>query len=149
MNNLGIIELMRGDSFSSPIVINIGSKLYPNYYKLQGTDKLYFGLMEPNQAFEDAVMKKRFTIADPTDSEGNTLLVINPKDTEKLLVGKYYYMIKLVVTDAFGNEQVRTVVPPTLFWLLGNNPTKQKVPYFKDGEDEVPDRIIFEGGEIV
>lgn len=143
----GIINLMRGDSFTTPIFINIGSKLSPRYYKLSATDKLYFALMEPNQAFEDAVLKKVFDFTSPQDSEGNTLLTLKPTDTEKLLVGKYYYMIKLRAIDAFGQESVRTIVNPTLFWLEGNNVKQKSEPYYDKGQYEI-DRVILEGGEI-
>lgn len=120
----GIIRLMRGDSFSTPIHINIGTKLDPVYRSLTANDVLYFGLMEPNQAFEDAVLKKKFTFLDEKDDKGNTLLILDPKDTEKLLVGKYYYMIKLRTIDKPEHEIVTTIVPPTLFWLEGTNPTQ-------------------------
>ena len=151
MNNVeynGIITLMRGDSLTTPIYVNIGTKLSPNYYNLKSDDKLYFGLMEPNQSFEDAVLKKAYDFTSPQDTKGNTLLMLKPKDTEKLLVGKYYYMIKLKTTDVFGQEVVRTIVPPTLFWLEGNNVKVEEEPYYDKGKYEV-DRIIFEGGEII
>lgn len=143
----GIINLMRGDSFTTPILINIGTVLSPQYYTLRETDKLYFGLMEPNQAFEDAVVKKVFDFTSPQDGEGNTLLMLKPTDTEKLLVGKYYYMIKLRTIDAFGQEAVRTVIKPTLFWLEGNNVAQIDEPYYEQGHYEI-DRIILDGGEI-
>lgn len=151
MNNVeynGIITLMRGDSLTTPIYVNIGTKLSPKYYNLTSTDKLYFGLMEPNQAFEDAVLKKTFDFTSPQDGKGNTLLILKPTDTERLLVGKYYYMIKLKTIDIFGQEVVRTIVPPTLFWLEGNNVKTEEEPYYNEGKYEV-DKIIFEGGEII
>lgn len=144
----GIVTLIRGDTLITPIYVNIGTKLSPKYYKLNLSDKLYFGLMEPNQSFEDAVLKKTFDFTSPQDAEGNTLLILKPSDTEKLLVGKYYYMIKLRTTDMFGQEIVRTIVPPTLFWLEGNNVKVEEEPYYNQGKYEI-DKIIFEGGEIV
>ena len=143
----GIITLMRGDSFTTPIYVNIGDKISPKYYKLSPTDKLYFALMEPNQAFEDAVLKKVFDFTSPQDNDGNTLLRLEPKDTEKLLVGKYYYMIKLRVMDMFGQESVKTIVKPTLFWLEGNNVIQEEEPYYDKGHYEI-DRVIIDGGEI-
>jgi hypothetical protein len=103
--------------------------------------------MEPNQAFEDAVLKKVFDFTSPQDNEGNTLLMLTPNDTEKLLVGKYYYMIKLRSIDNFGQEMVKTIVRPTLFWLEGNNVKIEKEPYYDKGHYEF-DRIILDGGEI-
>ena len=143
----GIINLMRGDSFTTPIYVNIGSKLSPRYYKLGPMDKLYFGLMEPNKAFEEAIVKKVFDFTSPQDSDGNTLLTLKPTDTEKLLVGKYYYMIKLRSVDTFNQETVRTIVKPTLFWLEGNNVTYKEKPYWDKGEYDI-EKVIFDGGEI-
>lgn len=142
-----IITLMRGDSYTAPIYINIGTKLDPKLYRLGATDKLYFGLMEPNQAFEDAILKKTFDCTSPQDSSGNTLLMLTPSDTEKLLVGKYYYMIKLLTIDAFGQEAVRTIIKPTLFWLEGNNVKHEPLPYYDRGQYDI-DRVVYEGGEI-
>lgn len=144
----GIINLMRGDSFTTPIYINVGSKLSPKYYTLGPTDKLYFGLMEPNQAFEDAVLKKVIDFTADTDKDGNPLLRLNPIDTERLLVGKYYYMVKLRTIDAFGQEVVRTIVSPTLFWLQGNNVEPEDDVYYADDKYNI-EKVIFEGGEIV
>ena len=77
----GIIYLFRGDSYTNPIIINVGTKLNPINYQLKQGDSLYFGLMEPNQSFEEAVLKKKYTYLNDTDSKGNTLLKIEPKDT--------------------------------------------------------------------
>ncbi len=143
----GIINLMRGDSFTTPIYVNLGTKLSPRYYKLGPLDKLYFGLMEPNQAFEDAVLKKVFDYTSPQDADGNTLLMLTPTDTEKLLVGQYYYMIKLRTIDMFGQEMVRTVVNPTIFWLNGNNVEQKEESYYDKGHYEI-DRVVLDGGEI-
>ena len=151
MNNVqenGIITLMRGDSFSTPIYINIGTKLVPEYYTLTPNDRLYFGLMEPSQAFEDAVLKRVFDFTDERDVNNNTLLKLRPQDTEKLLVGKYYYMIKLRSIEVDGEETVKTVVPPTLFWLEGNNVKIEEEKYYQKGHYEI-ERIIIEGGEIL
>lgn len=143
----GIITLMRGDSLTTPIYINVGTKLQPKHIKLTENDKLYFGLMEPGQAFEDAVMKKVFDHTSPTDDDGNTLLILQPQDTEKLLVGKYYYMIKLRSVNSWGQEMVRTIVPSTLFWLEGNNPEQNSDKYYEQGKYDV-EHLILEGGEF-
>ena len=142
----GIITLMRGDSFSMPIRINLGTNITPYIYKLESNDKLYFALMEPNQAFEDAVMKKVYTHLSDTDEDGNILLVIDPKDTEQLLVGKYYYMIKLRMF-VHGKEVVKTIIPPTLFWLQGNNPKPMSEGYVDKNPLDI-DHLIYNGEKI-
>lgn len=143
----GIVMLMRGDTLVLPIHINIGTKLAPRYKSLQPSERLYFGLMEPHQAFEDAVLKKVLDHTSDTDGDGNPLLVLNPKDTEKLSVGKYYYMIKLRTIDTFGQEVVRTIVSPTLFWLEGNNVAPQEDAYYTKGKYNI-DRVEIDGGEV-
>lgn len=143
----GIINLMRGDSFTTPIIVNIGTKLNPIIYNLLPSDRLYFGLMEPNQAFEDAILKKVYDFTSPKDDNGNILLTLKPSDTEKLSVGQYYYMIKLRTIDNFGQECVRTIVNPTIFWLEGNNVSQKCEPYYEKGDYEIT-RVIFDGGEI-
>lgn len=144
----GIVELMRGDTLIMPIYINAGTKLCPKHRPLAATERLYFALMEPNQAFEDAVLKKVIDFTADTDKDGNPLLRLNPSDTERLLVGKYYYMIKLRTIDAFGQEVVRTIVSPTLFWLQGNNVEPKDDVYYDDDKYDI-EKVIFEGGEIL
>lgn len=143
----GIIRLMRGDTLTTPIRVNIGTAMNPVYKKLDSNDNIYFALMEPNQAFEDAVLKKRYDWTSDTDSEGNVLLKLDSQDTQQLLVGKYYYMIKFRSVDEFGQEVVKTIVPPTLFWLEGNNPHQEETPYWKKGKYDI-DEVVFEGGQI-
>lgn len=143
----GIITLMRGDTLTTPIYVNIGTKLKPKYKKLAENEKLYFALMEPNQAFEDAVLKKVYDYLSDTDKDGNVLLKLYPQDTEKLLVGKYYYMIKLRTFDAWDQEVVRTIVQPTLFWLDGNNPERAEPRRHEQGKYLI-DHVILEGGEL-
>ena len=108
--------------------------------------KLHLVIRTP-QAFEDAVIKKVFDATSLTDADGNTLLVLQPQDTEKLLVGKYYYMIKLRSVDSWGQEMVRTIVPSTLFWLEGNNPVQDDGKYYEQGKYDV-EHVILEGGEV-
>lgn len=149
ISNNGIINLMRGDSFTTPITVNVGTKLNPIMYNLLPNDKLYFGLMEPNQAFEDAVLKKVYDFTSPRDDDGNVLLTLTPSDTEKLSVGQYYYMIKLRTVDNFGQECVRTIVNPTIFWLNGNNPIIDTEDAYYEQDNYVVKKVIFEGGEII
>ena len=139
----GIITLTRGDTLTTPIRVNIGTKLDPVYKRLEETDTLYFAIMEPKQAFEDAVVKKVYNQNSATDEEGNVLLKLKSSDTEKLLVGKYYYTVKLRGYDEYGEEYVRTIVPNTLFWLEGNNPIPDKIDYYEKGKYQV-DEVINE-----
>lgn len=144
----GIITLMRGDSFSFPVYINEGSIVDPEYRGLTVHDVIYFGVMEPGQAFEDAVLKKRVNIEGPLTTDGQAIINITPDDTLNLLVGKYYYMIKLKTVDEYGLETVRTLVKPTLFWLEGNNRVYNDNISVQQITNSI-DRVIFDGGEII
>jgi hypothetical protein len=154
MNNMrvepenGIVTLMRGDTFVLPVHINDGTKLEPKYRSLSPTERLYFGLMEPGKAFENAVVKKVVEHYSETDKDGNPLVILQPKDTEKLLCGKYYYTIKLRTINEQGIDVVKTIVPSTLFFLMGNNPVESEKQYYQEGKYDVT-AADFEGGEIV
>ena len=151
----GIIHLLRGDTYESPIIINLGTKLKPDIYTLNDNDKLYFGLMEPNKAFENAIVKKTFTNMSDTDEDGNILLVLNPEDTLNLLVGKYFYMIKLKIVKDDGRTVVKTIVPPTQFFITGNNVYEPECDIITTSKPVSNDmifdeaNIVFEGGELM
>ena len=64
INNMGIIKMFRGDSFSVVPFINNSTEMIDDKYEITANDTIYFGLMECNQRFEDAILKKVYTIAD-------------------------------------------------------------------------------------
>jgi len=109
ISNNGIIVINRGDTFSMPISINIGTDANPDYYILTGEDKIYFSICEPNQDFNDGVVRKILTAADET-SEGDLELVLQPSDTQNILPGTYYYEVKLRIVN-IENDIVKTIIP--------------------------------------
>lgn len=117
-SNSSIITHHRGDTLYQPIFINIGTYTRPVRYCLQPGDRLYFGLMEPNTYFEYSILKKYFDFNSPRNAMGDTLLILDPKDTEFLVPGTYYYEIKLQQFDEFGKEYISTIVPKTLFYII-------------------------------
>lgn len=60
MINNNIITINRGDTFIFPLYINNGSNISPNNLELTDKMTLYVGVMEPNQPFENAIIKKRY-----------------------------------------------------------------------------------------
>ena len=105
----GIIRVNRGDNFELPIIINIGTQLLPIDYKFSENDILYLGIMEPNQLFEEAILKKKLTHAD-VDSEGNMIAKFEPNDTVCLIPGLYYYQIKAKIYKEEKNDyEIKTV----------------------------------------
>jgi len=111
-----IIMINRGDTYSFDL--NIADDASPDgRYILKEDDVLYFGVMEPNQLFEDALIKKRFTKED-CDDAGNFIIKLNPADTIDLYPGVYYYAIKLhhlVNNEEEYIDEVVTVIKKTKF----------------------------------
>lgn len=114
----GIITVNRGDSFDLPIVLNMGSSMEYSAYMMTNKDTVYLGVMEPNQPFENALIRKKLRFED-LDENGNIVFKFKTKDTEYLMPGKYYYQVKLqtICDDATGEYDVETVVDKTLFYI--------------------------------
>ena len=93
MTKNNIIILNRGDTYEFALTIADDAS-EGGCYRLQGDDAVYFGIMDPHQPFEDALVKKRFT-AEDLDEQGNLTIVLEPEDTLDLLPGTYYYAVKL------------------------------------------------------
>lgn len=110
----GIISINRGDNFTINVFVNIGTVLEPMQYKLQGEDKLYFALCEPNQPFECALIRKVFT-EENLDADNNIDMNFIPEDTEHLLPGTYYYTIKLYRA---AEDLVDTIINKTKFIIM-------------------------------
>lgn len=88
-----IIVLNRGDSY--PFTFYIEDENSSNgVYLLKDDDTVYFGVMDPHQPFENALIRKKYT-AEDMDSAGNINIEITPDDTIDLFPGVYYYSIKL------------------------------------------------------
>lgn len=113
-----VITVTRGDYFSFSVELKKGRFPNEEVYVLSDDDVLFFGLMEPNQPFEKAILKKQFHY-DDYDVEGGTLkIVINPEDTIGLIPGVYYYQIKVLYKDDGGTTHVDTVVQKTKFIIV-------------------------------
>lgn len=129
ISNNQIITITRGDTASFTITINLGTELCPIIYDLLENDKVYFGIMEPNCPFEHAIVKKvfgsdDFVRVDPeTGEEAHYLQVtFKSEDTEFLLPGNYYYMIKLFrpanPLDIKDVDKIDTIVTKHKFVIL-------------------------------
>ena len=89
------ISLNRGDSALLTLDINAGNELYPVEFILGDKDCLYMAIEEPNQPFENAIVKKVINNSNTIkDKDGNIIIEIKPDDTVCLLPGLYYYEIK-------------------------------------------------------
>ena len=111
-----VITMNRGDSLLYPIFINAGTKLLPIRYTLGAGDTLYVGISEPNQKWEDALIKKVYTEAD-LNQYGDVDLKLVPEDTEHVLPGLYYYEAKLVHESEEGTI-VTTIIPKKKLYIV-------------------------------
>jgi len=113
----GIITMSRGDTWSTQIFVNLGTELVPIGYDLKEGEYLYFGLMEPHQPFEFALVRKRLDASDKVGEDaGYYEIRFDSKDTVALLPGTYYYEVKLArIEDETGKELIDTIIPRTKF----------------------------------
>ena len=111
-----IIEITRGDSFMYPLFINVGTEMCPDRYLLKDGDTVYFAVMEPNQKFEDAILKKVYTATDEETPDGDLIIKLNSEDTQHLHSGKYYYTVKVRFSDS--ELPVQTIIENREFWIL-------------------------------
>ena len=114
-----IIVINRGDTYEFTLNIEDENSVSGNY-RLVDDDVVYFGIMDPHQMFEDALVKKRYTVDDYISDEADLLTItIKPEDTIDLIPGKYYYAIKLKMDhlDEDGNEvnKVITIINKSKF----------------------------------
>lgn len=114
-----IITMTRGDTFSTPLFINSGKALSPIRYTLVEGDEVFLALMEPNQPFEKAILKKRYDYENLND-HGDVVIKIEHNDTRCLLPGKYFYQIKAKIHDETSEDgyRVNTVVNKTIWNIL-------------------------------
>ena len=118
IGNDGSIRVTRGDSFSATLFINQGTEFVPMRYVVGDNDTVYFGVMEPNQKFEDAVIRKKWTYDTGLINQfGDLMITLTSDDTILLHPGKYYYQIKMKYQTKDG-EKVTSVTPSTEFWVL-------------------------------
>lgn len=116
----GIIQMNRGDSCTFNIELNAGSTTNPDIVKLTNKyDSVYFGIIEPKKKFEGAIVRKTFNIND-INEDGTIAVKLEPKDTQLLVPGIYYYEVKVELIDirVRGKTTVYTVVPRTKFIIM-------------------------------
>ena len=115
--NKSYLEVVRGDTFYMPLVLNSGTREYFEPYVLGNCDHLYIGIMKPGQPFEHATVRCALDCHSPRDSFGNSVFKLNHEDTKNLEPGKYYMTIKFV-----HNDDVTTLINQKLFYVTGSPP---------------------------
>ena len=82
--------------------------------KLDENDRVYFGIMAPNKSFDEAILKKEFTVADVTP-DGYINVKLLPEDTINLESGVYYYSVKALYMLGDNDVRISTLVDKTKF----------------------------------
>lgn len=113
-----VITMTRGDYLSFSVELKTGRFPNETYYTLSEGDVLFFGLMEPNQPFEKAFLKKEYGYNDYDMEHGTLKIVLNPEDTIELVPGTYFYQIKVLYKDEAGITHVDTVIQKTRFNIV-------------------------------
>lgn len=116
-----IITMNRADTFKFPFTITIGNAVNYFIYDMVEGDKLYLAVLEPNQKWENALIKKVYTSKDYNIENQEVMIRFVPEDTEYVKPGTYYYQIKLFrpkenVDDKY--EAIDTLIPRTKFIIL-------------------------------
>lgn len=101
------MRMFRGDTFNHPFILYKGEGLDFKPHTLSSEDKIYMAIMEPNQPWEQAIVKKEIPIDD-------LAIKLDPKDTMCLIPGLYYCQIKCKL----GTGEVYTALPKTAFYIL-------------------------------
>ena len=116
ISNNNIITVTRGDSFTlsfCDFIVNTTEAdctLHPG-------DSLYFGLMEPNQPFEHALIRKMITNDTNEDME-RVEMSFTPEMTEFLMPGTYYYAVKIEHNVIGGEPIVHTLINKRKFHII-------------------------------
>lgn len=111
------LTLIRGDTYKFSLFINENKKLNPKALELSDDDIIYFGIIESNKDFSDAIVKKAYSNKSEKDEHGNIVVCISSEDTEHLIPGDYYYQVVLKrVVD--GKEVITTIIPQRPLFII-------------------------------
>lgn len=108
-----VISINRGDYLEKEFLFTTGPFLEEVPLIVNEGDVIFFGLMDPHQHFEHALIKKEFGKKDITD-EGLFTLILESEDTLDLVPGTYYYSIKLLTKDS----KIKTLIPKSKFIIV-------------------------------
>ena len=112
----GEIRITRGDTSPElPLFINKGTEILPLRYHLKPYDEVCVAVMQANEDFETASLKKVYN-TNSLNEEGDVIIQFMPQDTELLSVGNYAYTVKLHNTVS---GVVNTVIKATPFIIEG------------------------------
>ena len=118
ISNNGIITMVRGDYFEIPLFINQGNHFYPIRYSLikDPNSTVTFALMAPNQNFENAIIKKTYTVNSFHTQQKDLNIILRPEETLRIPPGKYFYSVR-VNLFINGHYCQKTIIPEKMFFI--------------------------------
>ena len=107
----GTLIISKGDSFSVPLFINVGTKEAPIRLDLSvlPSASIYLGVYAIHSSFENSIVRKKFTVKD-INEKGDIIVNFKREDTIYLNPGNYYYEVKLRLKNEKDGEFIRTVI---------------------------------------
>lgn len=104
-----VLAIPKGDITVIPVEVVFTQ--FPENYKiiLDQNDKLFFGIMEPNHSFDEAIIKKEYQV-DSITPDGYLNILIRPEDTACIDPGTYYWSVKVLYTLSEGDTRITTLV---------------------------------------
>lgn len=124
--NNGILTIVKGDTASFPLFINVGTSLSPKQYVLSKFDKVQFGIGLPNTSWEDNYFTKTFTY-DNLNDNNDVVISLTEDETNSFPLGTSYYRIKLITRD-----QTTTIVGKTKLNVLEDGLSVSKPDIIRD-----------------
>jgi len=98
------VVINRGDSWT--LALDLAN------YSIIANTTIYFGLMDPHQPFENALVKKKIVIS----QAGKVTFDLKASDTLDLEPGVYFYAVKMHKVNKANNiDEVITIIDKTKF----------------------------------
>lgn len=126
----GEIYITRGDNGEFSLCLEVGNNMDSVEHTLKEGDNLYLGIEEPNQPFENAVVKKVINLSNSLlDKNKNLIVTLEPDDTICLMPGTYFYEIKgkFYKGNVYRNRYTYLVLREDGVFLVYNNEDEEEI----------------------
>ena len=121
INDQQEITIYRGDCFSVPIFVNMGTDKEPirlDFNQFQDLNiELYFGVYIIGGVFENSFIAKKFTHLN-ANNYGDIIINLQPQDTLYVCPGKYQYAVKLRMQDPIQGDWIHTIIDRKNFYII-------------------------------
>ena len=115
----GIITMNQGECCKFELSTNIGTEVFPEYPTISNGDQFYFSIMEPNQPFEEGLIRQVLPFNAYNDTRKSVEIKLTTRDTENLLPGTYYYGLKLRKNVNSAEEpEINTLISNTKLYII-------------------------------